>query len=161
MANGEGQQHYRYNTGTSRAKKNKRIPTKRNDARAGTERVLRHFPLDRSRRIMLVFIRSNIDMLSLLVRRAEERRRPCCGKGGRFWATRSRWKGLRTGSSYVRRNGSDRTIRKKAKMSGADWRRSGPKAVRSTRYMQIHRFSIDMHCFCTCIDFQSSCLEMQ
>ena len=82
MANGEGQQHYRYNTGTSRAKKNKRIPTKRNDfARAGTERVLRHFPLDRSRRIMLVFIRSNIDMLSLLVRRAEERRRPCCGKG--------------------------------------------------------------------------------
>ena len=47
-------------------KKDKRIPTKRNFARAGTERVLRHFPLDRSRRIMLVFIRSNIDMLSLL-----------------------------------------------------------------------------------------------
>ena len=137
-------------------KKDKRIPTKRNFARAGTERVLRHFPLDRSRRIMLVVIRSNIDMLSLLVRRAEERRRPCCGKGNEIEMEGLTYGLLVRTAKWLRPNNS-----KEGKDERRRLGRSGPKAVRSTRYMQIHRFSIDMHCFCTCIDFQSSCLEMQ
>ena len=104
-------------------KKDKRIPTKRNDARAGTERVLRHFPLDRSRRIMLVFIRSNIDMLSLLVRRAEARRRPCCGIGRKIFGHEigDRMKVMYVyGASYVR---SAKWLRPNNSKEGKDERR--------------------------------------
>ena len=46
---------------------------------------------------MLVFILSNIDMLSLLVRRAEERRRPCCGIGRKILANEIEMEGLTYG----------------------------------------------------------------